>query len=144
VDMVKLDDISADYIATLPGPQILAEVSIWAARYDPDLAEVLAAEPDLALRVLAIEREGTPNPRKGLRKWADFRAVYGYFFPQIFELVTDPADERFNGLAPEVVRAMASGFAAGYVEPGPEATTWCDQIRTLAGNLGFALRQQDY
>ena len=30
VDMVKLDDISADYIATLSGQQILAEVSIWA------------------------------------------------------------------------------------------------------------------
>ena len=30
VDMVKLDDISADYIATLSGQQILAEVSTWA------------------------------------------------------------------------------------------------------------------
>ena len=72
VDMVKLDDISADYIATLPGQQILAEVSTWARRYAPDLAVVLAAEPELALRALAIEREGVPNPRKDLRKWADF------------------------------------------------------------------------
>src|SRR2546423_14603643 len=105
VDTVKLDDICADYIATLPGQQILAEVSTWAARYDPELAGVLAAEPDLALQALAIEREGVPNPRKDLRKWADFRAVYGYFFPQIFELVTDPADARFGGLDPAVARA---------------------------------------
>ena len=34
VDMVKLDDISADYVATLSGEQILAEVSTWAGRYD--------------------------------------------------------------------------------------------------------------
>ena len=122
VDMVKLDDISADYIATLPGSQILAEVSTWAGRYDPGLAEVLAAEPDLALRALAIEREGVPNPRKDLRKWADFRAVYGYFFPQLFELVTDPADARFGGLDPDVVRAVADAFAAGYQPPGPDIT----------------------
>jgi glutamyl-tRNA synthetase len=69
--------------------------------------------------------------------------VYGFFFPEIFELVTDPLDERFGGLAPEMVRAMASGFAAGYVEPGPDVA-WFDQIRNLAGELGFALRQKDY
>src|SRR5579859_5078628 len=78
VDMVKLDDISADYIATLPGGQILAEVSVWAGRYDPELAAVLAAEPELARRALDIERVGVPNPRKDLRKWSDFREVYGY------------------------------------------------------------------
>ncbi|MDX6421217.1 MAG: glutamyl-tRNA synthetase, partial [Trebonia sp.] len=81
--------------------------------------------------------------RKDLHKWADFRGVYGFFFPEVFELVTDPADERFGGLAPDLVRAMASGFAAEYVEPGPDVA-WFDQIRTLAGALGFALRQKDY
>ena len=148
VDMVKLDDISADYIATLPGSQILAEVSTWAGRYDPGLAEVLAAEPDLALRALAIEREGVPNPRKDLRKWADFRAVYGYFFPQLFELVTDPADARFGGLAPDVVRAVADAFAAGYQPPGPDIKgpdpEWFDQVRRLAADLGFAPSQKVY
>ena len=118
VDMVKLDDISADYIATLSGPQILAEVSTWARRYDPGLAAALAAEPDLALDALAIEREGVPNPRKDLRKWADFRDVYGYFFAPLFELVTDPADARFGGLDPDLVRAVADAFAAGYQPPG--------------------------
>jgi len=111
--------------------------------YDKDLASVVGAERDLALRALAVEREGAENKRKDLRKWADFRPVYGFFFPEIFELVTDPADERFNGLAPDLVRAMASGFAAGYVEPGP-GVEWFEQIRILAGDLGFALRQKDY
>src|SRR6202000_2192127 len=63
--------------------------------------------------------------------------------PEIFELVTDPLDERFGGLEPDMVRAMASGFAAGYVDPAPDVP-WFDQIRTLAGELGFALRQKDY
>jgi glutamyl-tRNA synthetase len=137
LDMIKLDDISADYIATLPGPRILGEVTTWARRYDPGLAEVLAAEPPLALRALAIEREGVPNPRKDLRKWADFRAVYGYFFPEIFELVTDPADARFAGLRPDLVRAVAGAFAAFYRPPSADAD-WFDQIRQLAADLGFA------
>jgi len=147
VDMVKLDDISADYIATMPGSQILAEVSTWAGRYDPELAEVLAAEPDLALRALAIERVDTPNPRKDLRKWADFRAVYGYFFGQLFEPVTDPGDARFGGLAPDMVRALADGFAVGYQPPGPgpgKDPEWFGQVQRLAADLGFAPSQKAY
>ena len=143
LDMAKLDDISADFVATLPGAEILERVLTWAQVYDKDLASVVSAERDLALRALAVEREGAENKRKDLRKWADFRPVYGFFFPGVFELVTDPADERFNGLDPDLVRALASGFAAGYVEPGPDVE-WFEQIRSLAGELGFALRQKDY
>ncbi len=142
VDMVKLDDICADYIATLPGEQILAEVITWAERYAPDLAAVLAAERELALRALAIEREGVANPRKDLRKWADFRAVYGYFFPELFEPVTDPADPRFGGLDPALVRAVAIQFADGY-QP-TSGTEWFDQVRRLAADLGFAPSQKVY
>ena len=143
LDMVKLEDVSADYVATVPGPEIYDRVLPWAQEYDKDLATVLAAERDLALRALDVERVDTEKPRKDLRKWADFRPVYGFFFPEIFELVTDPADERFDALAPDMVRAMAAGFAAGYAEPGPDVA-WFDQIRSLAGDLGFALRQKDY
>jgi glutamyl-tRNA synthetase len=143
VDMVKLDDICADYIATLSGPQILAEVTTWAERYDPELAAVLAAEPERALRALAIERDGVANPRKDLRQWAGFRPVYGYFFPQLFELVTDPADQRFGGLDPDLVQAVARDFADGYQRPAAE-TDWFDQIRRLAADLGFAPSQKVY
>ncbi|TVZ06173.1 glutamate--tRNA ligase [Trebonia kvetii] len=143
LDMVKLDDVSADYVATLPSPVILERLLPWLAEYDKDLAAVVTAERDLALRALDVERVDTEKPRKDLRKWADFRTVYGFFFPEVYELVTDPADERFNGLAVDKVRAMASGFAAAYVEPGPDVE-WFDQIRNLAGELGFALRQKDY
>ncbi|HXL96157.1 MAG TPA: glutamate--tRNA ligase family protein [Streptosporangiaceae bacterium] len=143
LDLVKLDDISADFIATLTGEEILDRMAAWTARQDPELGAVLAAERPLALRALAIERVGVENPRKDLRKWSDFRPVYGYFFSQVFEPLTDPADERFAGLAPHLVRAVAAGFADGYTEPGPEVD-WFAQIRDLAARLGFAPNQKAY
>src|SRR5580692_6680749 len=85
LDLVKLDDICADFVSTLLGAEILDRVLPWADGYDPDLASVLRAERDLALRALAVEREGADNPRKDLRRWAEFRPVYGFFFPEIFE-----------------------------------------------------------
>jgi glutamyl-tRNA synthetase len=143
LDMAKLDDISADFVATLPGAAILDRVLPWADEYDKDLAAAVRADHELALRALAIEREGVDNPRKDLRKWADFRGVYGFFFPSMFELVTDPSDPRFGGVAPDKVHALAADFAAGYVAPGPELA-WFDQIRLIAADLGFALKQKDY
>jgi len=143
VDTVKLDDICGDHVATLPGEQILAEVTAWARSYAPDLVPVLDTEQPLALRALAIEREGVPNPRKDLRKWADFRAVYGFFFLELFELVTDPADARFGGLDPDLVRAVAETFAGRYQPPG-QNTVWFDQIRQLAVELGFAPSRKAY
>jgi glutamyl-tRNA synthetase len=144
VDMVKLDDICADYVATLPGEQILAEVTAWAERFAPDLAAVLQAERPLALRALAIERDGDPNPRKDLRKWAGFRPVYGFFFPELFEPVTDPSDARFGGLDPDLVRAVAGAFARGYSPPEQDRSLWFGQVRQLAADLGFAPSQKVY
>jgi glutamyl-tRNA synthetase len=144
LDMVKLDDISADFVASLSGEEILDRVLPWADAYDAELAAALRAERPLALRALSVERgEGVPNPRKDLRKWAGFRPVYGYFFPEIFEPVTDAADPRFGGISPDLVRALATGLADGYVPPSPD-TTWFDQVRALSASLGFAPNQKAY
>jgi glutamyl-tRNA synthetase len=83
------------------------------------------------------------NPRKDLRKWADFRPAYGYFFPALYIAVADPADERFGGLDPDLVRALAAGFADGYQAPGP-GIEWFTQIRDLSAALGFAPSQKVY
>jgi glutamyl-tRNA synthetase len=147
IDMAKLDDICADHVATLPGELILALVTEWAARYDPDLVPILEANHPLALRALAIERDGDPNPRKDLRKWGEFRAVYGYFFTELFVPVTDPADARFAALDPAQdpaeVRAIAAAFADAYQPPAPDVA-WFDQIRNLAPDLGYAPSQKVY
>ena len=143
LDMVKLDDVSADFVSTLPGAEILDRVLPWADGYDPDLARSLRAERDLALRALAVEREGTDNPRKDLRKWADFRPVYGFFFPEIFEPVTDPADDAVRRprpgpgprdgvrVSPTVTRAARSRTPA-----------WFEQIRELCRQARLRAEQE--
>ena len=116
VDLVKLEDISADHIATLTSRQVYDAVRAWATQYDPELVVVLDAERDLALRALAVEREGVDNPRKDLRKWSDFRPAYGFFFPHLFVLLSGPSDERLAplGVDPAVAATFARDFADGY------------------------------
>jgi glutamyl-tRNA synthetase len=142
VDPAKLADISADYIATLSGEQVLAEMRTWAGRYDAELAAVLDAEPGLALAALAVEREGVDNPRKDLRKWSDFRAAYGFFFAGLFRLA-GPDDPQLGGLPQDLVRAFAADFAAGYQDLA-DPQEWFGQIRELAAKHGFAPNAKAY
>jgi glutamyl-tRNA synthetase len=143
VDLVKLEDISADHVATLTGEQILDAVRVWAATHDAELVPVLDANRDLALRALAVERDGVENPRKDLRKWADFRPAYGFFFTELFTPVTDAADERLGGLDPKLVRAFLADFADGY-QPLEDGREWFDQIRQLATKHGFAPNPKEF
>ena len=132
VDMAKLEDISADHIASLSGAEVYAAVLAWARTYDVELATVLEAEPELALRAIGVEREGD-NPRKDLRKWSDFRPAYGFFFPQLFaftlELLTP------LGVAPEIASTVLADLADGYDH---DREDWFGQIRDLATKHGFA------
>ena len=145
VDLVKLEDISADHIATLSGDQILAAVRTWAAQFDPELVTVLDAEHDLALRALAVEREGVDNPRKDLRKWSDFRAAYGFFFPELFAPLSGPTDERLIplGVDSTITASFTHDLAHGY-QHLDDPQEWFNQIRELAAKHGFAPNAKEY
>jgi glutamyl-tRNA synthetase len=143
VDLVKLEDIAADHIATMPAQAILDEVLPWADAHDTELAAAVRAEPELALRALGIERTGVENPRKDLRKWSDFRPVYGYFFTALFEPVTDPADARLGGLPADVVRALCAEFLRDY-QHVDDSDAWFGQIRAAALAHGFAGSPKEY
>jgi glutamyl-tRNA synthetase len=145
VDLAKLEDISADHIATLPGRQVLDAVRVWAGQYDQELAIVLDAEPELALRALAVEREGVDNPRKDLRKWSDFRSAYAFFFPALFVPLAGAADERLAplGVEPAVAATFARDFADGY-QHLDDPQEWFNQIRELAAKHGFAPNAKEY
>lgn len=145
VDLAKLEDISANHIATLSGAQILAAVRVWALDHDPSLVPVLDAETDLALRALDVERVGVENPRKDLRKWSDFRPAYGFFFTGVFSPVAGPTDERVAalGVEPSVVSAFVGDLVAGYehLDTQPE---WFDQIRQASVRNGFAASPKEF
>ncbi len=143
VDIPKLDDISADYVATLPATEIRDRLLEWAGDHDPELAAVLRSHHDELPAIIDVDRVDTDRVRKDIVKWSVFRQAYGFFFPELFEPVTDPADERFLGVPPDVVRGFAHDFVDRY-DADTTSPEWFDQIRTLAEAHGFALKRGDY
>ncbi|HEU5084009.1 MAG TPA: glutamate--tRNA ligase family protein [Acidimicrobiales bacterium] len=143
VDIPKLDDISADYVAQLPAVEIRDALLAWAEVHDAELAGLLRQHGDQVLAMIDVDRVDTDRVRKDIVKWSVFRERYGFFFPELFVLVDDPADERFLGVPPEVVAAFAADFVAGY-DADTTSPAWFDQVRTLAERHGFALDRKAY
>jgi glutamyl-tRNA synthetase len=143
VDLVKLADICADHVATMSAVDIYQEVLRWAATYDTDLWRVIADNPEVALRALAIERGDVPNPRKDLKKWSDFRAVYGYFFRELFPLVRDLSGTPMAGIDKTVVSRLAADFAETYTDLA-DPQEWFERIRGLARRHGFAATPKEH
>ncbi|MEV6923938.1 glutamate--tRNA ligase family protein [Dactylosporangium sp. NPDC051485] len=142
-DLVKLEDICADHVATMPSDEIYREVLQWAATHDPELWRVMADNQDVALRALKIEREGVPNPRKDLKKWSDFRPIYGYFFHELFPLVHDLTGTPMAGIDRAVMSSLASDFARSYTDLS-DPQEWFDQIRALAQRHEFAATPKEH
>ena len=136
VDLVKLGSISKDVIAEMPAGEVADHVRRWAAEYDADVFAMLQDEKR-AIAALEVERVNTERVRKDLAAWSDFKASYSFFFPDYFDLITSPADGRFQGLAPEAVRSVAARFIDSY-EPLDDPGEWLDQVRKVALALGFA------
>jgi glutamyl-tRNA synthetase len=145
VDLAKLDDICANYVADLSGEEIIEAVRTWALIHDAELAQVLEQDHDVALRALAIERgPEVANPRKDLKKWSDFRGVYGYFFTAFFR----PAHESTTAVAatlvdPATSSALLTDLAETYVELA-DGQEWFQQLRELAGRHGFAQSPKEF
>lgn len=137
VDLVKLEDICADYVATMSPEEIYDAALAWSATHDPELARAMIADRDITLHALTIERGDVANPRKDLKKWSDFRGVYGYFLNDLFPLVNDLAETPLASLPPDVVQRYAADFVATY-QGLDDPQDWFDQIRAIAGRHGFA------
>jgi glutamyl-tRNA synthetase len=141
VDLAKLDDICADYVADRSGEEIIEAVRTWALTHDAELAHVLDEDRDVALRALAIERgPEVANPRKDLKKWADFRAVYGYFFTAFFQPAFDVAA---TIVEPATSSALLTDLAETYQEIA-DGQEWFQQLRDLAGRHGFAPSPKEF
>ena len=136
-DLVKLESISREFIAQQSTDETLKELLEWAHTYDPELAALLSAHPSLTNRILVNEKTPGVMQRKDLAKWNDFRAAYGLYFPELYSLVTDPADSRFEPVQENMVRKLALSFAESY-QHLDNKEAWFEQIRNLASTHGFA------
>ena len=84
-DVVKINDISKNIIATIPAKQLLRNIVDWANEFDPELAKVLLLHQSYAEKLLKIDREND-RPRKDIAHYSEFKKLYSYMFDEYYNM----------------------------------------------------------
>ena len=139
-DLVKLNDISKDVIASYSAEQVYAYGLAWARQYQPRLAALLEADPVYGVAVFNLERTGQA-PRKDIVNWSDIERAVGFFFDALYE-DSIAASFPMPAYTPDVVTAVLDRVRA--FDPAQTKETWLDEMRSLGETLGFARDAKTY
>ena len=136
-DYAKLCDVSKNEIAKMDAQQVFTLLVEWAREFDPDFAQKLTADPDFAVRILAIGRGGK-KPRKDMATWADAKPYMGFFYDEYLEAPV--FDEKFDKA---VIRSALEKFLERF-NFQDDATVWFDKVKEITQELGFTTDMKAY
>ena len=136
-DYAKLCDVSKNEIAKMDARQVYTLLVEWAREFDPDFARKLTADPDFAVRILAIGRGGK-KPRKDMATWADAKPYMGFFYDEYLEAPV--FDEKFDKA---VIRSALEKFLERF-NFQDDATVWFDKVKEITQELGFTTDMKAY
>lgn len=135
-DLMKLNDISKNYICTLTKEEVFESTLCWAKDFAPEFYELLNENKDYAISIFGIER-GNEKPRKDISKWQDTVEYTRYFFevPTEYEW----QDNLSNSDMAEILEAYK-----GVYSPSETAEEWFPKVRDMAESLGYAKAPKMY
>ena len=136
-DYAKLCDVSKNEIAKMDAQQVYALLVEWAQEFDPDFAQKLTADPDFAVRILAIGRGGK-KPRKDMATWADAKPYMGFFYDEYLEAPV--FEEKFEKA---VIRSALEKFLERF-DFQDDAAVWFDKVKEITQELGFTTDMKAY
>ena len=137
-DIVKLNDVSKNYVSRLSAEKVYDEVATWAEEYDRDFYSLFTRDKAYTTEILKIGRGGK-KPRKDLAVWSDAKPYMGFFYDRYFA-VTDSIPDSFSR---EDVNAVLTGFLDSYDE-GDDMNVWFEKIKRIAAALGYAADMKEY
>ncbi len=137
-DIVKLADVSKNYISKLSAEEVYEMVTDWAQENNTRLHELLVNDEEYAKSIFAIER-GNAKPRKDIASWSDVESYVSYFYSELWNRERDFADNLSNDDMIEILEK----YKEIYDENG-SADDWFPQVRDMAVSLGYAKAPKEY
>lgn len=138
-DIVKLNDVSKNTISTMKASDVYKMAFEWAKKYDTQLAELMAQDPDYYTAILNIDRD-IAKPRKDISHWAELKSIYNYMFDDGFDAKSVVFPEKFNQ---NQIKYVLSNYEK-YFNAQDDQSTWFNHIKDLAEVMGFAREVKDY
>ena len=141
LDLVKLDDVSKNTIATFTAEKVYNEGLAWAEEFDTDLADLMKKYPDYTKGVLNIEREG-PKVRKDISKWSELRTNLEYLYDEVF--FAKPHEDEWQKVTDiSEIKSILNAYLEIYDE-NDDKDTWFNKMKDVAEKFGYAREVKDF
>ena len=135
-DLVKLNDISKNIIATMDGETLYKNWLLWAEENDKELAEVLKKDSNKFIDLCKMDRDGSNKPRKDIYNYAMMKEYFSYMFnkPNEYDILEED-------------KVKAKEWLSSYCESYKDASSneeWFNSVKQLAGENGYATDNKLY
>lgn len=137
-DLIKLNDISKEYISKLKAEQVYEFVLEWSGKFNSEIHSKLESHKEYCLSILNIEREGE-KIRKDIAKWSDIPYQFKIFFDDMF---MDIKRESLD-IQGDIQKAVLSDFLDTYYY-GDSSSEWFNKIKRIAQKNGFCIDYKEY
>ena len=137
-DLVKLSDISKNYISTLTKEQVTDEVLAWAKANNPEFYGVISEDVEYTKSVFGVERNEI-KPRKELVKWDEAPAYAEYFYEKLWDRKRDFEDILPKENMIEILQEYKKVYKADET-----AEDWFPHLRDMSEALGYAKAPKFY
>lgn len=132
-DVVKLNDICKDYIATLTAEEVYDKALNWAKQFDKEIYSLMKENKEYCIKILNIERTGD-KIRKDLVKFEDVRDQLTIFFDELLQ------EEEIEDISQRVSKEKQKEILEKYlnifdIEDSQEK--WFGKIRKLTEQLAI-------
>ena len=140
-DMTKLLDVGKTVIARMKAEEVYEKALNWAKKHDEELTNLLE-DKEYALQVFGIER-GNKKPRKDISKWSEVKENIDYMYDEKFyeksqsypyQVIHDK----------ESIKKILTLYLEKYYNDSFDKQTWFDQIKELAGEMGYAKEVKEF
>lgn len=138
-DENKLLDVSKNRIALLNSKQVYEKLTAWAEEFDNEFYNILTTNTEYTLKMLAIDRDGSPKPRKDLAKWNEAKDFYSYFFNELFVPCYTLPQNIESSDAIKFLKLYADKY-----DINDDRQTWFNKIKEIAPIINFAAETKEY
>lgn len=136
-DIVKLNDVCKEYIASLSAEELYERVLDWSERYHAELHNLLVKDREFCIKILGIERSGE-KIRKDIVKYEDVFEQFKMFFDDLMEY--EDISER---VSKGEQRRILERYVERYTEVG-SSDEWFDDLKSIATELGYCTDRREY
>lgn len=137
-DIMKFDDISRELIFRMSPDEIYEKMSEWLSEYDREFYALFIRDAELTKKAINVGRDAT-RPRKDLTNWRQAKEFLSIYYDESLKTESDFPENVSADDRAEIIDRYLLGY-----NHNDDNSEWFEKIRTIAGDLGYAIKPKDY